>query len=226
MHPAVERLLNQNRPITYDRMISFLYNILYIYSVPIGHTAYTKPWATTHYNTKLGAEFPELRDLHSAMSGMVVALLHFPTVSEVPWTPRCSPQNMASFLKLWTQDPTLSPQTNILGRVQSLLDLTLEISPWSRFDEKWLNLMKKWKPMFQKFLHGHDFRYSPQVRRRVTLIIIGDKIKISKWFCHHRFNLMRAFKIYLQIWKWSSRNQDITAWRILVDLENRVKCGN
>ena len=54
----------------------------------------------------------------------------------------------------------------------------------------------------------------------------GEKLKIWKWVFHLRFSLMKAFWIYLRIWKWLSRNQDITVWRILVDLETRVKCHN
>ena len=65
-------------------MIYFLYNILYIYSVLVGHTAYTKPWANPITMVKLGAEFPELRDLRSATFGMVVVLFDFPTMGEVP----------------------------------------------------------------------------------------------------------------------------------------------
>lgn len=56
--------------------------------------------------TKLGAKFLELHDLHSAKSGMAIALFEFLMVGEVPQTPHCSPQNMVTFLKLWTQAPT------------------------------------------------------------------------------------------------------------------------
>ena len=86
--------------------------------------------------------------------------------------------------------------------------------------------MKKWKPMFRKFLWGHDLRSSPQGRGRVNLIFKGDNLEIWKWVFHHIFNSMRSFWNYLHIWKRLSRNQDIVVWRILVDLETRVKCRN
>ena len=60
----------------------FLYNVLYIYSVSVGHTTYTKPWANTHYNNKLWAEFSKLRVLRSAMFRMAVALFDFLTVAK------------------------------------------------------------------------------------------------------------------------------------------------
>ena len=120
----------------------------------------------------------------------------------------------------------LSLKTIILGWMQRFLDITPKIAPRSRFTKKWLNLMKNWKPMFQKFLQGHDLRSNPRGIQRVTLIFEREKLEISKWDFHHTFRSMRAFKIYLQIWKWLVRNQDIVVWRILVDLESRVKCRN
>lgn len=100
MHKIVERHLNQNISITYDRPISFSYNILYIYNVLVGHITYTKPWDRLKKITKLGAEFLKFRDLCSAMSRMVIVLFDFSMVGEVPQTPRYSPQNLEYFLKL------------------------------------------------------------------------------------------------------------------------------
>ena len=97
-------------------------------------------------------------------------------------------------------------KTSILVLVHSFLDLTLKIAHRLKFHRKWMNSMKKWKPMFRKFLEGHGPQSSHQGRRRVTLIFGGMKLKISKWFFHHRFSWSRNFWIYLQFWNWMSRN--------------------
>ena len=98
----------------------FLYNVLYIYSVPIGYTSYTKPWDKPITIEKLGAEFPELHYLLSATSEMVVMLFDFPTVGKVPQTLHCSPQNLASFSEVVDMGPN-KPLTLTCGSSPSHL---------------------------------------------------------------------------------------------------------
>ena len=64
----------------------WIYNMLYIYSVPIGHTTYTKAWDKIHYNRKTTSEVPWT--LWSALCNvrMTVALFEFLTVGKVPQT--------------------------------------------------------------------------------------------------------------------------------------------
>lgn len=68
--------------------------------------------------------------------------------------------------------------------------------------------MKKWKPMFWKFLWGHGPQFSPWGRRRVTMDFRGAKLKISQWVFHHKFAWSRSFWIYLRIWDWMGKNRD------------------
>lgn len=60
----------------------------------------------TQYNSKLGAVFPELRDVRSAMSGMAIVSFDFLILGDFPCTLRYFPQNWAAFLKWRTQAPT------------------------------------------------------------------------------------------------------------------------
>ena len=110
------------------------------------------------------------------------------------------------FFTSWLSLSTLSLKTVVLGRVWSFLYLTSKTAHQSKFDKKWINLMKYWKPMSQKFIWGHAPWSSTQGRRRVTLIFGGEKIKISKLVFHHRFSWSIYFQIYLQIWNWLGRN--------------------
>ena len=82
------------------------------------------------------------------------------------------------------------------------------MSPQSKFERKWKNLMKKWKPMFRKFLRGHGSDFSPRRRQRVTRNSGGITLKISKWVFYHEFFWSRAFQIYHHIWNQMSKKQD------------------
>ena len=68
--------------------------------------------------------------------------------------------------------------------------------------------MKKWKPMFWKFLWGHGPDFSPWGRWRVTSNFGGITIKISKCFFHHELSWSIYFHIYIHIRNRMRRNQD------------------
>ena len=55
------------------------------------------------------------------------------------------------------------------------------MSPRLGFERKWKIWVKKWKPMFQKFLQGPGPEISPRGSWRVTRISGGETLKISKW---------------------------------------------
>jgi hypothetical protein len=61
----------------------FLYNILCIHNVPVGHILFTKPWDRPIKIIKMEAKFPELLDLCSTTSEIAIALFEFPMVGKV-----------------------------------------------------------------------------------------------------------------------------------------------
>ena len=107
----------------------------------------------------------------------------------------------------------------------SFLDLTLKIAPWSKLDGKWINLMKKWKSMFQNFLQGHPPQSRPRGRWRASFIY-GERKKISKWFFFHRLSWSIAFWIYDRNGAQMSRNRDIEISRFWSTPKLGFKCRN
>ena len=74
------------------------------------------------------------------------------------------------------------------AQVWVIMEWETNITFDSGFERKWNIGVKKWKPMFRKFLRGFGLMVPPWGRWRVTRISRGEKLKILKWVFDHVFS--------------------------------------